>query len=334
MAPRFILVEGPDGGGKTRLCLDAFPTFNYQHNGPPPFADPAGIFDWQLAELLPKNPLHDTIVDRSWPSDQIYHRFRAGGVNVFDRLSHRMFERWMFSVGGVIVMCLPPFDVAYRAWRARVVAGQELLTADSQFAEMYAFYVNWPATNLRVINFDYTEDRDYQDLQFELDDDHERYEFVANPAPGLLVGNPDARILVVSARNKARRFPFVGYDEESRWLTMQFERLELDEADLAWTNVRTPSGAVMPYDFLSKMPSIRTIIALGPEATGWANNVANIHTIIDAPDPAYARRQPDPDRVFVLGGGRVGLVPADATALGFPSGDDWIEVFNRKDLLL
>jgi hypothetical protein len=154
-----ILMEGPDGAGKTVTAKAVFADYHYQHNGPPENAE--RVVEWQLLSLLPDVTVAPAparwVVDRSWPSEQAYHK-HAGRRDAFtETIVREVFEPYMLRNRGVVVLCLPPYAVARGSWAARAAKGQELLTDEAQFADTYAFYARWPlTTNLPHVVFDYT----------------------------------------------------------------------------------------------------------------------------------------------------------------------------------
>lgn len=297
-----VLLEGPDGGGKTTLgkrCESMSLSVKYQHNGPPPYVLPEDIFWWQLRALMPATPTEVTVVDRSWPSEQLYHRF-AGRVNTFDRCAHRMFERYMLSVNGIVVKCLPPFEIAYRNWRARADAGLELLTKDEEFREMYDFYVLW-RTILPTFTFDYTQHsmEAFIDATAEIAVAAKRD--TPNPAPGTLVGNPLAPILVVGeqARNKPQPcLPYIAPGGTSRFITNVFEAMGIGEDNLAWVNALTPDGEVTDPGFVKELLA-DVVITLGSAAQIWATAHCPNRRIMSYRNPAVHRRF-RPTEVFPL----------------------------------
>lgn len=303
-----ILVEGPDGGGKTSVAKTALDDFDYKHNGPPdPGNTPADTFWWQLEGLHPpyvERALNSSatgaglsarwVVDRNWPSEQIYHRF-AGRPHVFHPMAHRMFERYMLANQGMVVMCLPPYQVAYKHWRQRADEGKELLVEDEQFATMYEFYKAWPRTTcLPVIEYDWTQRGPGWLAQRVFQRQHD---LPKNPFPGQLYGNPGARILVVGEqynvkqRQQGPHIPFVGYGRNGFWLTQQLEMTGLRESDLAWVNARQPDGSSTDPSVLFAV-NPRVVLALGGVALDWVEGMRPRHgcTVLGIPHPAYWTR--------------------------------------------
>jgi hypothetical protein len=303
-----VLLEGPDGGGKTTLAKQ-LTEYTYVHNGPPPRgASPAETFWWQLQSLMAPHkqqnisasawyngPVTNWVVDRSWPSDQIYHRF-TGRPNVFHPYAQRMFERYMFANEGVVVLCLPSFATAYRTWSVRAEQGLELIKDEHDFATMYYFYKSWArTTSLPVVIYDY-ERNDVEWLRSALSF-HRQHIPRDNKALGIVYGNPAAKILIVGeqynvkARPQGPHIPFVGTGRNGFWLSQQLELMGLTERDLAWVNACQPDGSTTKRaDVLRAMPGLRVAVALGSIAGEWVRNSTFIKHWINVPHPAYWAR--------------------------------------------
>lgn len=304
------LFEGPDGGGKTTAARAlAGAAFAYQHNGPPVFdadatdaAKRAQIFWWQLKALVPReHGAAGTIIDRSWPSEQVYHQF-AGRPDTFDPLTHRMFERFMLAHNGVVVMCLPKYATAHANWERRVRAGEELVTDVADYATMYEHYRDW-TTTLPHVYFDYERESVGDLTKMLVAAGEATYD---NPDPGTIYGNPGARILVVGEQynhvaNSADGpfVPFAGAGTNGRWLANQLELMALTEADLAWVNARTPvTGHATDLAVLGRLPHVSAILALGNVAQRWAAEAmhyarlkrGHAYKLFSAPHPAYWTR--------------------------------------------
>lgn len=313
---QLVLLEGPDGGGKTTLgrALEALDGYVYQHNGPPPVSE-RSVFWWQLrglcpavgrAEPLPPGDASPArwVVDRSWPSEQVYHQF-AGRPDAFDPLVHRMFERYLLGVNGAVVLCLPSFNRAASAWQARAAVGGELVGDLAQFSTIYEHYVTWQATtSVPVLRYDY-EHHSMAALRAALAQlQSARHR---NPAPHHLSGNAgDARLLVVgeqyntSAAPPGGPFvPFAGEGRNGKFLSFELTHAGLTERDLAWVNARQPNGDLTPHQVLSSFVRERdevAVLTLGTTARQWAEaavvqgGCGSRVTLFSITHPAYHAR--------------------------------------------
>jgi hypothetical protein len=279
-----ILLEGPDGGGKSTLAATLSNTV--YHNGPPPAgASKEETFWWQLAGLRPELGATPRVIDRNWPSEQIYHRF-AGRPNVFNPIIGRMFERYLLSVGGVMVMCLPPYIVAYANWYKRMMEGKELITRDAEFATMYEFYRTY-RSSVPQLHYDYT-----SAIAPLLAAHVEIFSPRKNPFGSLQVGNPEAKILVVGEQCNVAglgdhpKLPFIKPNGSSYWLTHELMKAGYSEYELRFMNALKPDGTVMDYPVGRDQPKV--ILAVGKVAQSWAYGGAA--AVIDLPHPAYWSR--------------------------------------------
>lgn len=110
-----VLLEGPDGGGKTRLAEYLHDTlgFDVVHHGAE-----TGVSE-HAVELyhMSMTAVEDVVLDRCWISDLIYHEYRDGGCNISD--DQRAFLEGVAREGGaVLVYCVPPLNDCVSHWRA------------------------------------------------------------------------------------------------------------------------------------------------------------------------------------------------------------------------
>lgn len=125
-----IILEGPDGAGKTYLAEELqaeFPELGYSHEGPPP--KELEPYHYYVARL------HTHI--ESFPKGFILDRFALGERvygPIFRGQSRLSYSEWLrlrtlFSELHVVqVMCLPPLTVAHKAWssgRAEMIVNHE-----------------------------------------------------------------------------------------------------------------------------------------------------------------------------------------------------------------
>ena len=151
--PRIIIVEGPDGSGKTTLVdyladpLDA----HTNHCGVPVGHPMIEYVDVAMMGLRTGKTL---IVDRFHLGEQVYGPIMRGGDML--GLKGRLVLEGMLSLvfQPLVVLCLPPYHVCLENWQAN--------HADEYVKQQTKFYDVWNAfsqvsTTLPIYQYDYTE---------------------------------------------------------------------------------------------------------------------------------------------------------------------------------
>jgi adenylate kinase family enzyme len=124
-----IVLEGPDGAGKTTLareiqrqCGATYIHMTYRHKNKMPVYHTAA-----LLHALSKVEKTGTpcILDRWWLTEMIYAKVYRGGPKWPEY--GRMLDRMLIRFGGVYVLCVPGNEVAYRVqFKSLVESGREL----------------------------------------------------------------------------------------------------------------------------------------------------------------------------------------------------------------
>lgn len=148
-----VIIEGPDGAGKTTLVSAlhrAIPAAHVTHHGPLP-----GVTN--LSEIYHQSMVEHsglTIIDRAWVSERIYGTV-CRGVNRISFGERMELEQKALSLGVVEVVCLPSLQACMKTWRKR----EEYIRDERQFMTIYGKYAVYNAvmTNpMPRIQYNYT----------------------------------------------------------------------------------------------------------------------------------------------------------------------------------
>lgn len=288
-----IILEGPDGGGKTTLAetlrqrlQDDRMTHTVKHG---PYKgvsaeDLCKIYFRSMSQALTYDD--HVIMDRSWLSEPIYGDVYRGGQNRVDVQRKRMLERVAHSRGAVVIRCQPDIDTCIDTFKRRMDV--EYLDNIEQLRAVYDGYeAMFMHTSLPVIHYDY-EHNALEDLLVLL-----MGKSIQNPFSGggaFAEGN----ILMLcdrgprtNVRPSAAVVPFINFldnDGPSRMLVDTLEREGIPESKLYWINTQTYQGTPTDAGFIQKLKPSK-VFALGNNAYSWAlNNDVQAHKL---PPPLY-----------------------------------------------
>lgn len=117
----FIIVEGPDGAGKTTLIkkLQAqFPNSKYLHFGVP--EEPTKQYEMYLHAIETAGKYSDIIIlDRCWYSDMVYAPIMRGTEDVTVATSRKLDAAIITYGGGIVIYCTAPIDVLWERCQTR-----------------------------------------------------------------------------------------------------------------------------------------------------------------------------------------------------------------------
>jgi len=140
----FIIVEGPDGAGKTTLIEKLRQQFNNQfsnceviHFGK--IDDPSKYFDIYMQAIAEQyeSMIDVTILDRCWYSDRVYGPIMRNKEEMSKEKARRLDQAVVESGGGMIIYCDAPTHVLWTRCRKR---GETYITKPEQIiaiAELY-----------------------------------------------------------------------------------------------------------------------------------------------------------------------------------------------------
>jgi uracil-DNA glycosylase len=280
-----IILEGPDGGGKTTLARELeLLKYRYVHCGvPKPKQD---LFDFYTKVVLAAISVkQDTVIDRCYLGEGIYGPVMRGA----DRLGERgrtLLQRLCRAHGVVEVICLPDYATVELNWRAKK---SDYVKSTFQLTELYERYGDL-ATDPYYRWYDYTSQHALS----------VPWLAVIKPAlphlpPGCL-GSPNAKYLLVGERVNARRqpldLPFYALDGSSGYLNDRLREAGLEERDLAFTNAVKANGQRQSLQVVANaLPRLEKVIALGEVAEKACRAQRFKPTELAAlPHPAYWSR--------------------------------------------
>lgn len=161
-----ILLEGPDGAGKTTLAQTSFKDYQYLHHGAYETPQAAFIaYDELLSSILQntvRGICHNNIViDRLHISERIYGTYFHGKRMEDWRYSY--IDNLCLTAGIQVVICLPPWDVVEQNWENN--RQNEMIQDLCKLKEIYIVYKDIVDkashnfyTRMPVSVYDYTEE--------------------------------------------------------------------------------------------------------------------------------------------------------------------------------
>lgn len=275
-----VILEGPDGGGKTQLAdalrqrMQQSRVVHTAKHGPYTGVAPADLCRIYFRAMTPALT-HDehVIMDRSWVSESIYGDVYRSGVNRVDMQRRRMLERIALSRGAVLVVCQPPFENCAKTFLLR--EKDEYLDNLSQLKAVYEAYDSLGQNMaLPFVHYDYT--RDNVDTLLGVIKERS----IVNKAAG---GGcfKEGNILLLcdkgpktNMRASALVIPFINFldnDGPSRMLVQTLENEGVLENKVYWINTQTFQGVPTSPDFITQLKPSK-IFALGNNAYAWALN--------------------------------------------------------------
>jgi hypothetical protein len=285
-----IILEGPDGSGKTSLArrLEKEWGMIYSHEGPPPDNKDDSRLDYYAVTLIRalrrKQP---TVFDRFHLGELVYGPVARSS----DRLGYggmRLMRRLCFANHVLIKICQPPYDVALENWRRKLAAGDDYVRDERKFFDTY---YRFKALTAYEETFDYTHDYDqqYYDLTNKL-------QGPCQPLPKGMIGRPEAQVLFVGERSNSKRedldLPFFSMTQSAGYLNRAIWEAGFHEREIAFVNAYKLNQ--MENDLnraVQALPNLKVAVTLGDKAKHLLSRQLRPGVNVESlPHPQYWKR--------------------------------------------
>jgi len=266
-----VLIEGPDGAGKTILAKKLVDRFGleYRHEGPPPkHVEPLYHYGTLLDSFRGRN----VVFDRFALGERVYGPVLRGKDRL-GVLGWQIFQRLVKATGAFQVLCLTDYETCEAIWSS---GRPELFKDVKKFRASYELFVDLEDTQDFVYDF-------------QLTSDDELFEYLSLPRktlPAGMVGSPKARVLFVGDRGADPTapfdLPFFATVNSSAYLSTAIAMAGLEEDEIAFINAYNHRRD--PY----RLPQLPVVVALGETAAGECESQGLKFKRV--PHPQYWRR--------------------------------------------
>jgi len=254
-----IVIEGCDGTGKTTLAREFEKRgFRYVHNGKPtPNED---LFETYTRQLL-DHEKQNVVIDRLHVGEVVYGRIMRGTSRI-STAQLRLLNRLLFGLGGVIILCNPPFAYALGAWQSR--QAREYVGNEFDLESIYRTFNDIWAKEFA--------DHYWCSLTYNPERWPDQAVSYANTVINLVVprcppgvtGSPRARYLIIGEQaGGPHDLAFYADRRSSAFLNDALWIAGYTEPELSFTNALTLGGETRNLRELYDRQSRRTVIALG-----------------------------------------------------------------------
>jgi predicted ATPase len=285
-----VVLEGPDGGGKTTLATSLMNKgFDYVHCGPPEAGTDLLAHYLQILDSA-LNSQKDVVIDRLWLGERIYGPICRNNDRV-GVLGQTLFQRIHNSKPILHYLCLPPIGVAKVNYIDKMKDKDDYVKSMDRWSDIYRAYYEWFCVFGAVANlFDYkrhTVETVMADLEI-LND-------FTDLLPKGTVGSPQAKYLFVGDQpnHDSIDVPFFATNGSSGYFNRALKLANFKESEIAIGNAYSPTGERHDGDeMIRSLPKLQKIILMGGKAHDWyhRNITKNGHQVHGTPHPSYLKR--------------------------------------------
>lgn len=264
-----VILEGPDGSGKTTLAAEVarrLPSTRSAHNSMPGY-DGQVLAQQNILSLLPPLlGLGSTTLDRCWLSERIYGEVLRNGV---DRLApfSRMLLRTALSCDHLLVSCYHDVE---KTWET--VTGRQEVELIKKHDDLHRVHEEYTRSDFgdglvkmlidpRAMGLEHTVKAILSSLEMLYDDGEQetrrawRLAGLTGAFKHLRKKTIDRPVLMLSGGPTARstRWPFIDFSRDgcSVWLADRLEKMGVPETRLVWLNVHDLWGE--PRELVGEM---------------------------------------------------------------------------------
>jgi hypothetical protein len=191
--PRIIILEGPDGSGKTTLAERLRGTHGYEiiHFSPPTKGEDLRKTYLDALQTAKENGVK-TVFDRLHLSEPIYGPIMRREKEPGLKQNAKIIERHSEAMDAQVVLCLPPWRFVLRNWLAN--RENEYVDAVWKMEKIWKGYLKLLRSDRPYIWFDYTRHRvgAFAEALAKIE---------GNPLPEGVIGSQAPRFLIVGAAN-------------------------------------------------------------------------------------------------------------------------------------
>lgn len=276
---RIVVLEGPDGGGKTTLAQSLVKNHGYRYvhvTAPKPGEDVLNTYATLLYAAHKDGK--DIVFDRLHLGEFVYGDIFRGS-NSLGREGLHLILRLVNAYDVRVFVCLPPFGEALKNWKAKK---EDFAKTPAKYAEVYEYFermigtYNWGYPS----SYDYTRHPDPYAKSTPL------------TLPPEVVGAHEASFLFVGdqANHPNLDVPFMSLSGSSHYLYECLHAAGFREREMRFMNARKISGELNSVLAASRGSGNRlSVVALGGRAAKVCSG-AVFSDVSHVPHPAYWKR--------------------------------------------